>query len=145
MIPLIVLMLLDYSFTGRELNGTICCYHCCLFSVNVMQVWNSSSYCSNDLIYTCINENSPIIIWNVYDGIRSIAHFAVNRNETGRSDLRSVVVSYTVTHINSTSLTSTLVLTSTQSADAPYQHNYNIYCNNILAVNTPRSFVSCKL
>ena len=105
-----------------------------------MQVWNSSSYCSNDLIYTCINENSPIIIWDVFDKLNVIEHFAVFGNTTRSTVLESVIVGYRVTHINSTSLYSTLVLT--ELADAPSQNNYNIYCNSILADNTPRSSIS---
>ena len=56
-------------------------------SDNVMQVWNSSNYCSNDLIYICISENSPSILWDIYDEIRRIVHYAVIGKQTGRREL----------------------------------------------------------
>ena len=110
-----------------------------------MQVWNSSSYCSNDLIYTCISEHIAFNIWDIYDEARRIAHYPLIGNQTAKREIGSAVASFTGTHVNSTSLASTLVLTPTPSADAPSQINYMIYCNNILAESTPRTLVSSKL
>ena len=110
-----------------------------------MQVWNSSSYCSTDLIYTCVNENEAVNIWDIYkQGRSSPTNIAIVGNFPGSRDLGSTVAVYRVTHINSTSLASTLVLTPTQSTNALSQIFYRIDCNDIRAENTPRSLISSK-
>ena len=105
----------------------------------VWQVWNSSSYCSNNkLIYSCVSD-SPGINWDISEQGRliaswSVSHFTNNGRLLRESEPIEAVLE--VTYSNSTFIASTIKLTISM--------DLQIQCNNIIAKNIQRSSLTGK-
>ena len=95
-----------------------------------MQIWNNSSYCSDTVIFICVNEQRGFLIWDVYDDDISITSITLSSSQfSGRSTRRfekSAIIAE-ITYSNSTALASTLTITnfSALSANA-------IGCNGVI-------------
>ena len=108
----------------------------------LMQVWNNSSYCSDTVIFTCVNEQRRFLIWDVYDDdILIIAITLTSSQSTKRSTRRfenSAIIAE-ITYRNSTALASILTITnfSALSANA-------VACNDIRNVIIPHDAFPSK-
>ena len=77
-----------------------------------MQVWNNSSYCSDTVIFTCVEEQRNFLIWDVYDDdISFISITSLSPRLSIRQFEKSAIIAE-ITYRNSTALASTLLLTS---------------------------------
>ena len=109
-----------------------------LFSLtDVVQVWNSSSYCSNNVIYSCC-DNTPFINWGIFEQGTHIASWTVSHFTSRlRRETEPIEAVVEVTYSNLTFIASTIILT------LPLDHQpYTIYCNSDIARNIPRASAS---
>ena len=108
----------------------------------LMQVLNSSSYCSDTVIFTCVNEQRGFLIWDVYDNdiiFTSITlASSLSPNLSTRRFEKSAIIAE-ITYRNSTALASTLTVTnfSASSANA-------VSCNDIRNVIIPHDAFPSK-
>ena len=109
---------------------------------SVWKVWNSSSYCSNKVIYSCVSDNTPFINWDILEQGRKIASWAVSHiTNNGRliRESEPLETVLEVTYSNSTFIASTITLTTTRDPQT-----YTIACNRIITENVPRTSLKSK-
>ena len=115
-----------------------------LILVDVWQVWNSSSYCSNTSIYTCIRESSSnFITWDIYENRISIIHVVLSRLTTTTviKNSGSLVATAVINHISINSITSTITITNN---DPLNPRHYSVDCSGNSAEDIPRTSISSK-
>ena len=110
----------------------------------LMQVWNNSSYCSDTVIFTCVNEQRGFLFWDVYDNDIQIISITLASSQSPKLTTRQFqnsVISAEITYRNSTAVASTLTITnfSVSSVNA-------VSCNDIRnAIIPPDAFPSKQM
>ena len=104
---------------------------------SVWKVWNSSSYCSNKVIYSCVSDNTPVINWDISEqGILiaswSVIHF-INDGRLIR-ETEPIEAVLEVTYSNSTFIASTIILILAMDPQT-----ITVSCNSIIPENIPRT------
>ena len=109
---------------------------------SVWKVWNSSSYCSNKVIYSCVSDNTPVINWDISEqGIPiaswTVTHFTSDGRLIRESEPIETVLE--VTYSNSTFIASTIILILAMEPQI-----ITVSCNSIIPENIPRTSVKSK-
>ena len=109
---------------------------------SVWKIWNSSSYCSNKVIYSCVSDNTAVINWDISEQGTLIASSTVSHvTNDGRliRESEPIEAVLEVTYSNLTFIASTIILILSMDPQT-----VTVACNSIILENIPRTSVKSK-